>query len=348
MSTNSRVFRECDYEKDASERTIRKKKAWFPEEDQRLKFLIEELGPLRWTLIAKRLTNRTGKQCRERWFNHLNPEVNMKSWKEEEEWILYLAQALLGNQWTKISKYLDLRSDNNIKNHWNSIMLKKKTKFYKLMWQAIHLKCQVPGDYKTKYNAKERLLIDGIIEKLNKTSNSTILENVSDERPTKIGSHLNNLCLDLVDNSGCLSRILSLVRSQIAESPELKIIEDFIDANYTNIVNWKDETKLSHQSDKMPTDVGVQSSDSKPDYSVVGHHFNHYFYLDFNYGIYHHNLVHQSIANYPQLQPVQVITYSLFPVTNWTSMMGGQVNNGLPNQLNPVSLNNNELYSELN
>jgi len=71
------------------------------------------------------MKNRIGKQCRERWFNHLNPTINKEEWSEEEEWRLFLGHRLLGNKWARLTKIIDGRTDNAIKNHWNSIMRKK-------------------------------------------------------------------------------------------------------------------------------------------------------------------------------------------------------------------------------
>ncbi|KAG1365860.1 transcription factor MYB119-like [Cocos nucifera] len=101
---------------------------WTAEEDSMLVRLVKQHGVRKWSQIAKKLVGRIGKQCRERWHNHLRPDIKKETWTEEEERLLVEAHKKVGNRWAEIAKHIPGRSENSIKNHWNATRRRQNAK----------------------------------------------------------------------------------------------------------------------------------------------------------------------------------------------------------------------------
>ena len=84
--------------------------------------LVDEHGHRKWSFIANKMEGRRGKQCRDRWLNHLKPDIRRGEWTAEEERILVEGHRMLGTRWAALAKLLPGRPENAIKNHWHATL----------------------------------------------------------------------------------------------------------------------------------------------------------------------------------------------------------------------------------
>ncbi|XP_010446672.1 PREDICTED: myb-related protein 308-like [Camelina sativa] len=110
----------------SSEESEVKKGPWTPEEDEKLVGYIQMHGPGKWRTLPRNAgLRRCGKSCRLRWTNYLRPDIKRGEFSLQEEETIIQLHRLLGNKWSAIAIHLPGRTDNEIKNYWNTHIKKK-------------------------------------------------------------------------------------------------------------------------------------------------------------------------------------------------------------------------------
>lgn len=133
-STDYNYLPICRPLKEEDESTAFPRQTWLPEEDEHLNVLVTSRGPRGWSSIARELnlhihkgkSVRHGKQCRERYYNHLDPYLDKRTFSSDEDLTILRAQAEIGNKWSLISRQLPGRTENQVKNRYKSLLKKAK------------------------------------------------------------------------------------------------------------------------------------------------------------------------------------------------------------------------------
>ncbi|KAK3144150.1 hypothetical protein QOZ80_4AG0309370 [Eleusine coracana subsp. coracana] len=231
-----------------------RKGLWSPEEDQKLRDFILRYGHGCWSALpAKAGLQRNGKSCRLRWINYLRPGLKHGMFSQEEEETVMNLHAKLGNKWSHIARHLPGRTDNEVKNYWNSY-LKKRVE--------VSNKCAAPpadsddvrggSPNPSKTTSQERLVIN---------------------RPASSDSSAGPVESSSADDSSCLTitEPASAVRPHAPVLPKV-IFADWFDMDYGLVAPGLDATgvfddvmngsSLSHQGSSMQVDGPCGAVDS--------------------------------------------------------------------------------------
>lgn len=95
--------------------------AFLQEDRLLLQSIVHSRSPVKWPDVASRVPNRTGKQCRERYYNHLKPTLNRAEWSPVEDSLLYRLHSALDSKWATIALFFQGRSNNNTKNRFHQL-----------------------------------------------------------------------------------------------------------------------------------------------------------------------------------------------------------------------------------
>ncbi len=317
---------------------------WTIYEDKTLIDLIEKYGPQKWSFISKALKGRSGKQCRERWYNHLSPDINMSEWSLEEEMLLLLMHNKLGNKWSELRKYLKGRTDNNIKNHWNSNMKKKKN-----IVESEYNKKLI--EYKEKYNNLNDKEIEDIIiddfkkvieEEMKKTNEEKkkAYEKFKKMKISKIGNNQKNL--NLMVNAYKIRKILGFrTHSKKSKKRGRKKLSNINISNVNSTMNKELDKNINNmQSNYDINNYNISTKDSSESNIFLSQQSNSAFKnLDSNV-----STEMKTPMNIPQItKPIQIIFFNS-PYKNQIKFTGN--NNKIDGNKNPQK-NLNAIFNKL-
>ncbi|KAJ3682218.1 hypothetical protein LUZ60_014791 [Juncus effusus] len=237
-----------------------RKGLWSPDEDQKLRDFVRIHGQGNWNHLAlKAGLRRTGKSCRLRWINYLRPGLKHGLFTQEEERIILNLHAIWGNKWSQMTKYLPGRTDNEIKNHWNSCLTKRAHMISKSMIT------------KSKtHNANWTLSDSVILDFTNQSSIDSILKfrstddlDESNERPK---AHIpilfadwlimnNNSKVESIESSSSIDRTASYGITQVDEIPNCGLPDYF--GNYGIMGDFESQLQFESQDQENGLNVSL-------------------------------------------------------------------------------------------
>lgn len=220
-------------------KNLKKKNFWRKIEDSRLRMLVKRLGTKKWKLVSKFMSDRSEKQCRERWYYYLDPKIKKFEWTDKDDWILFLGWKLHGNKWKKISEYfIEELNSRKIRNRFKSFIKKNQKGFDKKIENAFNLFNKNYEEYENTFSEIEKAILKEIFKSFenNWVSNYSLQSKKNLENFNKI-KHFSKNTFDFYHRKQLFYRP---VQKLLQNSTINDIMNDFNENNRISLNNYCD------------------------------------------------------------------------------------------------------------
>ncbi|KAK7243846.1 hypothetical protein RIF29_38658 [Crotalaria pallida] len=211
-----------------------KRGPWSPAEDLKLIAFIQKNGHENWRALPKQAgLLRCGKSCRLRWINYLRPDVKRGNFTKEEEEAIIKLHKDFGNKWSKIASCLPGRTDNEIKNVWNT-----------------HLKKRLSVKKSSESSADESKLESSSITSSSSSSSESFFSNINDEQPTQLVTMNEKIELDS-EKKVSNEIIISITENPKESSTSFSFVDESNILNSSLIVAFTPEQQQQQQQQQQ-------------------------------------------------------------------------------------------------